>query len=99
MTTEYIRYLIATGKKHDFYISTEWRKLRQSVLDENKKTGCVLCKAHGKYSVATHVHHLNYVRHRPDLALQRYYVDSDGTLKANLICLCGACHKPSPKHI
>jgi 5-methylcytosine-specific restriction endonuclease McrA len=39
-----------------------------------------------------HVHHVNELRDRPDLALSRWYTDDKGQRQPNLVPLCKTCH-------
>lgn len=87
-----IKKLIAEGRVHEFYVSPEWHHLRSAVLADDKHE-CQMCKAHGIYTPATTVHHINYLRKRPDLALSRYYIGADGEQHRNLISLCHDCHE------
>lgn len=75
-----------------FYDSPEWRRLRKEVLAADKFE-CQLCKEHGLYKRANHVHHVNYLEQHPELALEKLYTDSDGNVKRNLISLCHDCHE------
>lgn len=81
--------LIAQGNIHSFYVSPQWKKLRRDVLKEQKRR-CWDCanKSPAVNRRGVHVHHLNPVRQRPDLALSEY--DEQGRI--NLVCLCGECH-------
>ena len=92
MTERHIRQLIATGRIHDFYVSPQWRRLRREVLADDKHE-CQICKAKGKYTPANHVHHVNYVRKHPELALSKIYVDGKGKMQRNLISVCYQCHE------
>ena len=74
------------------YESKEWRRLRKLVLAEDKGE-CQYCKAKGKYTKANTVHHVNYLKLHPELALEKYYKDDDGVTKRNLISLCHNCHE------
>lgn len=87
-----IRKFIAKGQIHKFYVSSEWRRLRKEVLADDKNE-CVICKSKGKYTRANHVHHVNYVRKHPELALSETYVDGNGNVKRNLISVCHECHE------
>jgi len=84
------------GEVKDFakrlYESREWRRLRKAVLIEDKYE-CLHCKAKGKYVTANTVHHVNYLKLHPELALEKYYKDDDGVVKRNLISLCHNCHE------
>ncbi len=79
-------------KTNPFYLSKEWRHLRQEVLSADKYE-CQHCKAKGKYTRATHVHHVNHLDKHPELALEKYYTDSSGNTKRNLISVCKDCHE------
>lgn len=87
----YIRRLIAAGKVEQFYFTDDWKELRQEVL-EDFHNECQECLKQGNYTRADCVHHVNEVRHRPDLALSRHYVDSKGNKQHNLVPLCNQCH-------
>lgn len=75
-----------------FYNSKEWRKLRKKVLRDDK-CECLYHKQKGEYVKATHVHHINYVRKHPELALEKIYRDDDGNIKRNLVSVCKGCHE------
>ena len=68
--SRYIRELIQTDKLYKFYKSKEWIELRQDVLQEHHYE-CQVCSERGRYTRADCVHHINEVKNRPDLALQR----------------------------
>ncbi|MBR3592164.1 MAG: HNH endonuclease [Clostridia bacterium] len=87
----YIRQLIAENKIVKFYLSEDWIELKTSVL-EFFHYECQECLKQGRYTKADCVHHCNEVRHRPDLALSRYYTDDKGQTQYNLIPLCNTCH-------
>lgn len=87
----YIRRLIAEDKVELFYQTDEWKDLREKVL-QDFHFECQECLKRGKYTRAICVHHVNEVRHRPELALSRHYVDSKGNTQANLVPLCNQCH-------
>ena len=82
--------MLIAGKEYEnrfqFYKSREWRKKRAEVLRHDRNE-CQMCKAEGRYSKATTVHHVNHVDKRPDLALT--YMHGG---KRNLISLCKTCH-------
>lgn len=88
---QWISKLIAEGRLEDFYNSPEWRKLRKEVLAEYKNE-CQDCKAKGYYTKADTVHHQQYVRKHPRLALSKTYV-FQGKVYKNLIPLCHDCHE------
>lgn len=92
ITPEQIRQLIADDNLHAFYTSADWLKLRAKVLTADHFE-CQRCKARGKYTKATTVHHINYVRKHPDLALADTYTDRDGQQRRNLLSLCHDCHE------
>lgn len=89
---DYIRQLIKAGQIEKFYLSDDWKELRQDVLDDFHNE-CQECLKRGKITTKELcVHHVNEVRDRPDLALSRHYVDSKGIKQYNLIPLCKTCH-------
>jgi len=92
MDLNQIKEFIVQGNLHAFYVSPEWRRLRREVLAEDKGE-CQICKAKGRYKPASHVHHVNYLRKHPELALSKTYRDDDGILKRNLISVCKECHE------
>ena len=69
-----------------------WRALSAEVLRLDRRE-CQLCKARGKFCRAVMVHHVNHVKHRPDLALDMFYTNADGNRKRNLISVCKTCHE------
>lgn len=85
-------YLIDSGDVHPFYVTPEWRRLSTDVLREDRHE-CQICKAKGRFRPAVMVHHVNHVKRRPDLALDMYYIDSDGNTQRNLISVCKTCHE------
>lgn len=76
---------------HRFYTWSKWKTIRAAVLEIDKKE-CQRCKAKGKYSKATTVHHVNYIKKHPDKALDIWYTFR-GQKKRNLISLCHDCHE------
>lgn len=80
-----------------FYTTPEWQRLRLEVLAEDRFE-CQECKRQGRYRRATHVHHVNYVRQHPELALSKTYANEAGQTKRNLISLCHACHESIHDH-
>lgn len=88
---KYIRKLIRADKVELFYYTDDWKELRAKVM-EAFHNECQECLKKGKYTRAECVHHVNEVRHRPDLALSRYYVDAKGVKQYNLVPLCKICH-------
>ena len=87
----YIRRLIRENKIEKFYLSEDWKEKRQKVL-EFFHFECQECLKKGKYTEADCVHHINEVRHHPELALSEYYVDEKGKTQYNLVPLCNTCH-------
>lgn len=72
----------------DFYRSRAWRFIRQKVLEEYHYE-CQACKAQGRYTPATLVHHELPLQDYPEYGLDAYL--SDGT--PQLIPLCFDCHE------
>ena len=87
----WIRQLIKADKVEKFYMTDEWKELRQDVL-EFFHFECQECLKKGRYTKADCVHHVNEVRVRPDLALSRTYVDAHGQQQFQLVPLCNTCH-------
>ena len=75
-----------------FYLSAAWQHLRDEVIAADHYE-CQICKAHGRYSRAVIVHHINHVDEHPELALCKTYVDSTGKEQRNLISVCRRCHE------
>lgn len=88
---EYIKDLIRRDKVELFYYTDDWKELRADILKDFHNE-CHECLKKGRYTRADCVHHINEVRHRPDLALSRYYTDKEGMRQLNLIPLCNTCH-------
>ena len=82
----WIRKLIAEDNLHQFYASSQWVALA-ALARERQHNECQRCKVKGYYVPCDVVHHRNYVRRRPDLALN---ID-------NLECLCHNCHNKEHK--
>jgi len=87
----WIRDLIDRDEVHKFYESKEWRRLRKEVL-KDYKSECQICKAKGEYTKANHVHHNQFVRHHPRLALTRKYIFRSKEY-VNLVPVCKDCHE------
>lgn len=87
----YIRKLIAEDRIIEFYKTDDWKELRAEVLEECHNE-CQECLKVGRYTQADCVHHVNEVRHRPDLALSKTYRDSEGQEQKQLLPLCNTCH-------
>lgn len=94
MTEEDIQFVnqcIRDQDLHRFYDSPKWKRMRQQVLKMDKGE-CQLCRRRGRYTKATTVHHVNYVKKHPELALELYYTWR-GTQRRNLLSLCHDCHE------
>ena len=87
----YINKLIEEDRLYKFYKSREWKALRHEVL-EDQHYECQECLRYGRVTRSNTVHHVNHVTDRPDLALSKYYIDSDGMERQNLICVCAMHH-------
>ena len=53
---------------------------------------CQDCRAEGRYTRATTVHHNQFVMHHPELALEVWY-EFGGQQYRNLVSLCHDCHE------
>lgn len=89
---QWIMELIEENKLYKFYKTKEWLELRDEVLRDGHYE-CQHCLERGKYTRATMVHHVNEVRKRPDMALNKTYIDVEGQERKNLVPLCFACHE------
>lgn len=78
---QWINTLIRYHNIKAFYNSALWEHVRIQVLDE-QHCECQMCKSKGLYSPAEAVHHIKFLKRRPELALT----------KSNLMCLCKECH-------
>lgn len=97
----WIKKLIEKDELWRFYKSKEWIKLKESVLKENhyeceecKKKGIITrydVDSDGNKKLISTVHHVQFVRKHPELALSRTYV-FNGKKYQNLIPVCKACH-------
>lgn len=65
----------------NFYKTKQWKEKRIQILIRDNYE-CQRCKANGKYSKATTVHHIKHYSKFPSLALT----------DDNLISLCNTCH-------
>lgn len=88
---KWVQQLIDENRIHNFYTSSEWLRLRKEVLEEYRNE-CIDCKAKGFYTKASHVHHQQYVRKHPRLALSKTYTFK-GKEYINLVPLCWICHQ------
>ena len=87
-----LRKLTATGHEDLFYSWSEWAGpdgVRQAVLKLDN-CECQICKARGKYSRGSIVHHVKHLRERPDLALSIFDPE---TGERQLVTVCKACHE------
>ena len=91
MTTVDIIRWIASDELWRFYTSRTWKRIRREVMIEYHGE-CQDCKARGKYTPATMVHHEQHLKDRPDLAIVKYYVDESGQRRRQLTPLCDECH-------
>lgn len=89
---DFVRDCIANREMHAFYTWTPWEKVRLDALKLDKFE-CQHCKAKGKYTKATTVHHVNHVKQHPELALSLWYEDREGKRRRNLVSLCHDCHE------
>lgn len=88
--TTWIKRLIAENELWKFYKSKEFRELQRDVLKEQHNE-CQICKQRGVITRADTVHHNQYVRTHPELALSKTYVVG-GKEYRNLIAVCKSCH-------
>ena len=70
------------------YRSRAYRRLRRGVLEMDKYE-CQDCKAKGKYTKATEVHHVLTVDKYPEYAMSLYQPNGG----RQLVSLCSDCHK------
>lgn len=97
----WIHELIQKDELWRFYKCKAWIELKNSILEENHYE-CAICKKQGKITrydidkngnrkLISTVHHVQYVRNHPELALSRTYTYK-GKVYVNLIPVCKACH-------
>ena len=97
----FIEKLIRDNELWRFYKTKEWITLREKILKENNYE-CAECKKRGRITrydvkpdgtkvLISTVHHVQFVRKHPELALSRYYFYK-GKRYDNLIPVCKACH-------
>lgn len=96
-TKEKIQRLIEEEKLYKFYKSREWKDLKEKVLKEFNNE-CAWCRERGVIAQAQEVHHVQYVKKYPELALSEYYTYK-GERKRNLIPLCHDCHDKAHKRM
>lgn len=87
---EWIRHLISVKQVNKFYKSPSWIKVKGEVLQEQKHS-CQECLKVGKITKTNTVHHVQFVRKHPRLALSKYYTHK-GKQYRNLIAVCPECH-------
>lgn len=87
---DWIEELIDVDELWRFYKSKEFRKLKEEVLREQHHE-CQVCKEKGILTKADTVHHIQYVRNHPELALSKTYTYM-GREHRNLIAICRSCH-------
>ncbi len=80
-TIEWISQLIKNNNMHAFYTSSTWRSKQQQILKQQHYE-CQRCKSKGKVTKAVTVHHKEYLRKHPHLALE----------DSNLEAICNKCH-------
>lgn len=86
----WIKNLISEDKLYRFYKSKLWKQKKEKVLSDFHNE-CMWCRDKGKIVRAEEVHHVQYVRTHPELALDEYYMYK-GQWYRNLIPLCHDCH-------
>lgn len=84
---EFVKQCVADDNVIAFYKSSSWRKKRSEVLKLDKNE-CLMCKAKGKRTRATIVHHVLHLRDHPELALSIYH-----NKQRQLISICHECHE------
>lgn len=87
----WINYLLSIGKIGIFYNCAPWKNLKAEVLEEQHYE-CQECLKKGILTRADTVHHVNYLKNRPDLALSKTFIDKDGKERMNLEAICFSCH-------
>ena len=75
-----------------FYLSWPWKRKRLEALAIDKGE-CQECKKRGKYTKATHVHHVFHRDKYPEYELDVFVTLPDGTVKRNLVSVCKDCHE------
>lgn len=86
----WIKKLIKEDQLEKFYKCKEWKELSAQIKKENNNE-CVFCKRKGIHTRARSVHHVQWVKKHPRLALSRTYTYK-GKVYDNLIPLCESCH-------
>ena len=83
---KWINDLIKKDELWRFYKGKEFRHLSAEILKKDHYE-CCICKRPN----ATTVHHVQFVRTYPELALSKYYF-YEGKKYRNLISVCKECH-------
>lgn len=96
MYTQYILECIRQGKRYKIYHLGVWKAKRKKIL-ELYHNECFDCRLEGKLTLDSEnnpleVHHNKDIANYPELFLENFYKDNDGTLKPNLIPLCHRHH-------
>lgn len=84
-----LKALLEAGNENLWYNTAPWTDIRAAVLKADHYE-CQRCKARGRYSKATIVHHVKHLKDRPDLALSLYDPD---TGERQLVSVCKRCHE------
>lgn len=87
---QWIETLIEEDKLYQFYKSKLWKEKKKKVLAEFHNE-CAWCREKGKITRAEEVHHVQFVRKHPELALNEFY-EYHGQQYRNLVPLCHDCH-------
>lgn len=87
MAVAKLEKLVPAGESDKFYSWGVWLHRREQVLRLDRWE-CQMCKAKGRYSRASIVHHVKHLTDRPDLALAIW----DGE-ERQLISVCKKCHE------
>lgn len=93
MTKEDIKFVewCIENDIHKFYTWAKWIEARENTLRLDRYE-CQDCKKRKIITKATTVHHNQFVKKHPDLALEIYYTHS-GKQRRNLVSLCHSCHE------
>lgn len=94
----WINSLIKEDKLYKFYKSKYWKGnkdtegLKNEILREQHRE-CQVClhKSPKLVTIANTVHHVQFVRKYPELALSKHYM-YNGKQYINLIAVCKECH-------
>ncbi len=86
----WIEELIKENKLYKFYKSKLWLNKKETILRKFHRE-CLWCKKKGKISKAEEVHHVQFVKKHPELALDEFYTYKGQQYK-NLVPLCHDCH-------